>query len=76
MGSQQQKQQVLISELNALEALARSTIEHIRETLNGPEREQALDEANALHTRAVTLRTFADRLSRPKSRAGGNPPPR
>lgn len=62
MSSEQEKQQVLISELDALEALARSTIEHIRETLNGSERRQALDETNLLLARAIALRSYADRL--------------
>jgi len=62
MSSEQEKQQVLISELAALEALARSTIEHIRETRSGSERQQALDEANSLLARAIALRSYADRL--------------
>lgn len=64
MSSEQEKQQVLISELNALEALARSTREHIRETLSGTEREHALDEANLLLARAISLRSYAERLRR------------
>ena len=54
--------QALIGELDALEALARSTMEHIRETVNGAEREQALNEASALLVRATALRALAGRL--------------
>ena len=46
--SQQDTRQVLISELDALEALARSTMEHLRQTLSGPERDRALSEASAM----------------------------
>jgi len=54
--------QVLVTELDALEASARSTIEHIRETLAGPERDQALKEASVLLARATALRAYAGRL--------------
>ncbi len=62
MFSQQDARQVLITELDALEALARSTMEHIRQTLNGSEREQALKEASVLLARATALRAYADGL--------------
>jgi hypothetical protein len=58
----EQEMQVLTAEFEALEASARSTIEHIREELTGCEREQALDEANLLLTRVIKLRSYADRL--------------
>jgi hypothetical protein len=54
--------QVLVTELDALEALARSTMEHIRETLVGAERDQALKEASMLLARATALRAYAGRL--------------
>ena len=60
--SQQDTRQVLISELDALEALARSTMEHLRQTLSGPERDRALSEASALLARASALRVYADGL--------------
>jgi hypothetical protein len=51
-----------MTELHALEALARSMIEHIHETLDGPERENALNEARVICARAIALRSYADRL--------------
>jgi hypothetical protein len=60
--SEQDTRKVLITELDALEALARSTMEHLRETLSGAERDTALNEARALLARASALRVYADAL--------------
>jgi len=60
--SQQDTRQVLISELDALEALARSTMDHLRQTLSGAERDKALSEASVLLARASALRVYADGL--------------
>jgi len=50
-------------------------MEHIRETLVGPERDQALKEASMLLARATALRAYAGRLGQgregtPASAAG------
>jgi len=45
-----------------VEAFGALDMEHIRETLVGPERDQALKEASMLLARATALRAYAGRL--------------